>query len=323
MRKIKRLSPTSLNIWESNRELFYTKYLSDAKPEWEPQSAAMIVGSAFDAFVKCHLHHHIFGNDGDGEYKLENLFEEQCTNPDLKVWAWEAGKYIFERYRFCGCYDEILDELLQSEEDPRFEFAIEGKIEGIPVLGKPDMWYKKNVQVVLDWKVMGYCSKYSTSPKKFYKCCRDSWNPEMGKPTRGGKGAHKKYKEIDHKGHKIGGHWLEQVDKKWADQIALYSWLLDVEIGNEDMVTGIDQLACKPGDPNPLIRVAQHRCRISKEWQLKLLERLKDCWETIHSGHIFTDLTREESDARCEVLDMQQPENDEFWTEVNKQEYRG
>lgn len=323
MRKIKRLSPTSLHIWENDRELFYTKYLSDAKPEWEPQSPAMIVGSSFDAFVKSALHHHIFGGD---EYELETLFEKQCTNKELRDWAWDAGKYTFERYRICGCYDEILNELLQSDEAPRFEFELNGEIEGIPVIGKPDMWYHYKVQVVLDWKVMGYCSSYANSPKKYYKTCRDTWSKEMAKPTRGGGETkpHKKYKEIDHYGHKIGQHWLEEVDKKWADQIALYSWLLGVDIGDENMVCCIDQLCCKPGEDKPLIRVAQHRCRISKEWQDKLLLRLKSCWETIQSGHIFDDLTKEDSDARCEVLDMESPEGDEeFWSAVNERQFRG
>jgi hypothetical protein len=329
MRKVKRLSPTSLNIFETDRELFYTKYLSDAKPEWEPQSPAMAVGSSFDAFVKCALHQHLFGNDGDGEYDLRSLFEKQVNNEEIREWAWRAGKYAFDCYRTWGCYDDLLKELEQSEEDPRFEFELHGEIEGVPVVGKPDMWYKRNVQVVLDWKVMGFCSKHSQSPKKFYKSCRDCWGSDRAKPTRGGGDPkpHKNYEEIDHYGHKIGKHFLEDVDKKWADQIALYSWLLGVEIGDEDMVTCIDQLACKPSPDEesrePLIRVAQHRCRISKEWQEKLLARLTNCWETLQSGHIFDDMSREESDARCEVLDMEQPEGDEFWTMVNERQYRG
>lgn len=324
MREVERLSPTSLYVWESDREAFYTKYLSDAKPEWEPQSPAMIVGSAFDAFVKHHLHKDLFGESE--EFDLRSLFESQCTNEELQDWAWDAGKYVFDCYKKCGCYGEILKELEKSEEDPRFEFALFGNIEGVPVIGKPDMWYKCGVQVVLDWKVMGYCSKYSNSPKKLYKTCRDTWTKEVSKPTRGGGEAkpHKKYEEMEHCGHLIGGHWLEDVDKKWADQIAMYSWLLGVEIGNEDMVTCIDQLSCKPGEPKPLIRVAQHRCRISQDWQMKLLDRLKSCWETIQSGHIFDDLTREESDKRCEILDMPQPEgDDDFWALVNERAYRG
>jgi hypothetical protein len=284
----------------------------------------MIVGSSFDAFVKSALHHHIFGEND--EYKLENLFENQCTNKELRTWAWEAGKHAFDRYRICGCYDELLDELLQSEEAPRFEFELEGEIEGVPVIGKPDMWYHRGVQVVLDWKVTGYCSSHANSPKKYYKTCRDTWDSDVAKPTRGGgePKSHKGYKEIEHHGHKIGSHWLEEVEKRWADQIALYSWLLGINIGDEDMVCCIDQLCCKPHDDKPLIRVAQHRCRISRGWQEKLLERLTSCWSLIQSGHIFDDLSREESDARCEILDMEHPEGDEeFWGMLNERQYKG
>jgi hypothetical protein len=324
MRKIKRLSPTSLNVFESDRELFYTKYLSEACPEWEPQSPAMIVGSSFDAFVKSSLYYDLFGEQG--EYGLNKLFEEQCTNEEIKDWAFDAGEHLFYKYVKHGCYQELLDELEKSEEPPRFEFTLFGDIEGVPVVGKPDMWYKRNVQVVLDWKVMGFCSSRPQSPKKLYKTCRDCWDASEAKPTRGGGEAkkHKHYKEMEHHGHLIGSHYLEEVDKKWADQIALYSWLLGVEIGNSDMVTCIDQLCAKPNEDRfPLIRVAQHRCRISENWQLKLRDRLVNCWETIQSGHIFDDMSREDSDARCEVLDMPQEEDDEFWSMVNERQYRG
>jgi hypothetical protein len=343
MRIVEKISPTSLHLWESDREAFYMKYLSDARPPRLDQTGAMAVGSAFDAFVKCALHHHLFGNEGasfvdrDGNdtgvgiYNLKRLFEEQVDNPEIRPWAWEAGKYCFDSYVTWGNYNSLLQELMQSEEDPRFEFELRGEIAGVPLVGKPDLWYKRAVQVIYDWKVMGYCSKSANSPKKFYKTCRDCWGMDRAKPTRGGgqPKAHKGYEEIDHKGHLIGSHWLEQVDKKWADQISIYSWMMGVEVGDDTMVAGLDQLCCKPApDPeanrNPLIRVAQHRCRISKEWQEKLQARLQAMWSQLQSGHIFDDLSREDSDARCEVMDMPQPEgDDEFWGAVNERQYRG
>ena len=113
-----------------------------------------------------------------------------------------------------------------------------------------------------------------------------------------------------------------------ADQIATYAWMLGVPVGDQDMIVGLDQLACKPSpdveaNRMPLIRVAQHRCRISKGWQEGLLKRYQSCWEAIQSGHIFDDMTREESDARCEVLDMTQPESDDLWDMINVREFRG
>ena len=347
MRQVEKVSPTSLHLWETDRDGFFEKYLADYKTPREPQSGAMAVGSAFDAFVKCALHHHLFGNEGGdfitregvntgiGIYNLKRLFEEQVDNPEIRPWAWEAGKYCFDCYVTWGVYGELLRELQTSDEDPRFEFTLQGEVNGVPLLGKPDLWYKRGIQVIYDWKVMGYCSKSSQSPKKFYKGCRDCWGMDRGKATRGGGGlkSHKGYKEIDHHGHAIGEHYLEEVDKRWADQISIYSWMMGVAPGDDTMVSGLDQLACKPApDPeknrNPLIRVAQHRCRISKEWQDKLVARLTNMWAGLQSGHIFDDLSREDSDARCEVMDMQQPvdETDEdalFWSMMNEREYRG
>lgn len=353
MKTLKRLSTTGLHMWESYPEDFYLRYLSDNRPEREPQSPAMAIGSAFDAFVKCALHYHLFGNEGDPVvdregnevvnevgvplrvYNLRRLFDSQVNNKEIRDWAWEEGKYAFDCYRTWGCYDELLRELEKSEKPPRFEFELNGEIGGVPVVGKPDLWYFQNVDVVYDWKVMGFCSKRPVSPKKLHKSCRDCWGVDRAKATRGGgePRPHKSYREIEHNGHKIGEHWMEDVDAKWADQLSIYSWLLGVEIGDEDAVVGIDQLACKPSnDPeacrHPLIRVAQHRCRVSKRHQESLVERLQRCWEACKTGHVFQDLSLEDSIARCEVLDMQQPDdlsNDDaaFWAEINKTEYRG
>jgi hypothetical protein len=58
----------------------------------------------------------------------------------------------------------------------------------------------------------------------------------------------------------------------------------------------------KPG-VMPLMRVASHRARVTKAHQQKLLERIKRCWDAIETGHIFTELSREENDSRCELFD--------------------
>lgn len=333
MRTITKLSTTSLHLWEKDRDQFYLKYLSEARPEFEPQSPAMTVGSAFDAFVKCSLHQHLFGNDGGGVYDLRTLFEAQVQNVELRPWAWEAGKYAFDAYRTWGCYDELLRELEGSEEPPKFEFEIAGEVFGVPVVGKPDLWYKRGVQVLYDWKVMGFCSKHPQSPKKLHKSCRDCWGEDRAKATRGGGEAkpHKDYVEMDFNGHKIGTHTLDQVDKGWADQLTIYAWLMGVEL-EDPVVVGIDQLACKPSpEPEverfPLIRVAQHRCRLSTDWSTTLLGRIQHCWAQIQSGHVFDDLTREESEARCAALDLQADvvggEDDDFWSSLKEGQYRG
>jgi hypothetical protein len=328
MRTVEKMSPTSLHLWESQREEYYKRYLADFKRPRDRQGEAASVGSSFDAFVKCELHHDLFGHDGDGVYNLESLFESQVQEEEVREWAWDAGKYTLDCYKKYGLYYELLSELEASDEDPQFEFTLTGTVGGVPLVGKPDLWYRRGVQVIYDWKVTGFCSKRSVSPGKLYKACRDCWGMNLAKPTRGGGQAksHPKYTEIDFHGHRIGEHFLEDTNKKWADQIAIYSWMMGTEPGDEDVITGIDQLTCKPGPKGarfPLIRVAQHRCRISKEWQLGLLARLQKAWGQIQSGHIFDDLLRENSDAICEVLDMQQDDDDLLWQAINEREYRG
>lgn len=319
------LSPTSLHLWETDREGFFVKYMAVGEHEQKAQTLAMAVGSSFDAYVKSALTHHLFGKCPEG-YSLDELLEAQVDAAVMDQ-ARAAGDHVYRRYVACGAYSELLDWICRSDEQPKFEFTLTGEIGGVPMVGKPDAWFTaKGIQVVLDWKVNGYCSNSPTSPKKLYAFCRDTWHSEEGKPTRGGNGPHKEYKPMDFGGLTIGSHWLDDVDKRWADQLSTYSWMLGSPVGNEDIVTCLDQIVAKPAEPQPLLRVAQHRCRISSFWQGHLLKRYQDCWNTMHSGHIFTDLTREESDSRCEVLTMQviDMDNSPIWAEIEaKKGYSG
>lgn len=334
MRTIKYISPTSLHQWESDRENFFVDRLSETRSKREGQSPAAAVGSGFDAFVKSALHKSIFGHDAGGVYDLKRLFNAQVDDEENRAFAWRYAKEIFSRYVDCGAYSELLVELTQSTKAPRFEFLLRGEIEGVPLQGKPDLYYYRDVHVLYDWKVMGSCSRSAQSPKKFYQSCRDTWTLEEAKPTRGGgqRKPHKGYEEIEYKGHKIGSHWMEDVDSNWADQLCIYGWLMGVPVGCEDFIVGIDQLCCKPapeGLDYPLVRVAQHRCRISEYFQRALLKRLQDMYASIQSGYIFDDLSREENDDKIEVLEMslacEDPDEDRchMWDMLNERTYRG
>lgn len=340
MREVKGISPTSLHLWESDREKFYLDRLADNRRPREAQSPAAAVGSGFDAYVKSALFKSIYGHDGDGVYDRDRLFNEQVDDELNRVYARRAAAECFRRYVDSGCYAELLVELTNSSREPRFEFKLEGEIGGVPLVGKPDLYYYRDCHVLYDWKVMGYCSKGSTSPAKLYRCCRDTWKPEGPiKATRGGgqPKPHKGFTEVEYKGHKIGDHWMDETNSKWADQLCIYGWLMGVPVGCEDFIVGIDQLCCKQppkdketGEPlreYPLIRVAQHRCRISECFQLALMKRLQEMHAAIQSGHIFDDMTREESDARIEVLNelhVDDPEGrDDVWGLCEERGYRG
>lgn len=331
---IKRLSPTALHTYERDRELFYCRYMSPNRPPKPPQTEPMAVGSGFDAFVKSGMFQVYYDHD-DPEYDLTNLLDTQCEG-DVRVFGERTGAHCWDRYYRSGCFNELCKDVDVGDRQPRFEFSLKDEIGGVPLHGKPDLAFnlKTGKRFVHDWKVNGYCgTKDATSPAKLYKYCRDTWNLADEaeweaynlKNTRGGNKAHGQFKPMEFDGVTIGCHWMEDVNKKWADQLCIYAWMSGIPIGNEDWVASIDQLACKPWLPKegdqpmkPLIRVAQHRCRVSSFWQFSLLGRLQSCWNAIQSGHIFSDMTREESDNRCEVLDMQIHDDDEFWGLVSQ-----
>lgn len=314
MRMPKYLSPSSLKTFEKDRVEFYLKYLAEDRSERPPQTLPMSVGSAFDAYVKSHIHHRLCGNYGaNNEYELDVLFEAQ-VEPQNRDWARVAGEYTFKRYSWCGALADMMIELNKSVNQPRFEFNIEGvvdsKIGNIPLLGKPDIFFMNAVgaRVIWDWKVNGYCADKSTSPTKGYTKCRDAWDvhKEQRSASRGAGKAHKDCVLKDHLGIMINGATrMEDCNAEWADQLAIYSWLLGEPIGSENLIVGIDQIVgCGDNDPNPpFLRVASHRTIISADYQFTLLERLTMVWHAICSGHIFGDLTREENDKKIADLD--------------------
>ncbi len=307
MRKIEYLSPSSLGLWESDREAFYLKNLAPSRPPKVPQANYMGIGSAFDAYVKADLHAALFGVGHDPAYELTTLFEEQ-VEPQNRDECRIAGLYAHECYKSSGAYADLLRELENSKFAPQFEFRVDKTIEGVPLMGKPDCRYihKSGAHVILDWKVNGFFSKHGSTPYKFYSMIRDGWTETMAKPSRACNRPHKGFREIEHKGIKIGAHYLEDTCKDWADQLSIYGWMLDEEVGGEDVVVCIDQLVSKVQEGGfPLIRIANHRCRISMRWQNQLIQRLTSCWKAIQAGHIFSDMSEEESKQCQEVLDME------------------
>lgn len=301
MRTIKYLSPSSLSTWEFDQEEFYMKYLAEHRPPRQPQTLPMAVGSAFDAYVKAHIIAEMYTSISD-KFELEALLKAQVDYQIMDE-ARVAGEVCFKAYEKSGALADLMLELCKSTVQPRFEFTAQGCIDGyregkvtsvgtVPVLGKPDCHFitDAGAHVILDWKVNGYCSKNGASPKKHYVVCR---NPD------GGRVEHKQCEPMDFKGITINvGSYMEDVDEQWATQECTYGWLMGEPIGS-DFIVIIDQLACGPKG----IRVASHRSRVGKLFQLRVAERYTNAWETINSDHIFRDISKEDSATRCEMLD--------------------
>ena len=309
MRRPTYLSHSSVSLFEKDPDEFYLKYLSENRPGRLLQTYPMSVGSAFDARVKSSLHEACFGKGADHKYEFEALFESQVEEQN-RDFALGAGEYAFQAYKISGAYDELLKLLEKSIEPPQFETTLTGEIGGAPFLGKPDCRFvldlgQGRISVVFDWKVKSFCSNYAASPSKGYILCRDGYG---GKVSRSHNQSHKLYMEHGFRGLTINRGYLEDYSAEYADQCMIYGWLLGEPV-SEDTLVFIDELVCKPtGDAvagqYPLIRVASHRSRVREEYQWDLIERIETCWNAIISGHIFFDMSREESDLHCHELNQ-------------------
>lgn len=311
MKTPKYLSPTSISLFEKSPEDFYIRYLADNRPPREPQTQAMAVGSAFDARVKSYLHEKLVGKDP--KYAYDALFEAQVEAHN-RDWAQKAGLVVFHWYKEHGGLSNLLLELEGCIGNPRFEMDLMGTIEGsresvegtvqdVPLLGKPDVFFinKEGAYIILDWKVNGYCSPRNTSPMQGYLRCLPGYNQ------------HNNCVPLKYKGIWINqNHFLEDLNVDWARQLTIYAWLCGVPFG-EPFVCGIDQLACNPtaltycipaGIYGPAIRVAQHRLFVRQKFQQELIRKIHDLWHRITSGHFFQELTKEENDSRCQLLEQ-------------------
>jgi hypothetical protein len=211
---------------------------------------------------------------------------------------------VFDSYLHTGAYAELLAMLLASREEPRFDFTIKGVIgDQVPFLGKPDLRFVPDLghgpfHCIFDWKVKGYCSEYGASPSKGYMICLDGFKAEKASRSHGKE--HGMFLAMDFRGFTINSGYMEFCNDEYADQLCLYGWLLGEQIGDENVVLGIEELCAKfmgEGNP-PTLRYARHRGRVKADYQAKLAERVTTCWQAITSGHVFTAMTRKESDAR-------------------------
>ena len=306
MRVPRSLSYSSMSLWYKDQDEFYIRYLADHAAPRLPQEQPAAVGSAFDAYTKSMLAHALFGNAASAQFEFAAIFESQ-VEPQNRDFALTAGKRVFKAYKLCGAYDDLLKQLQQSVEPPRFEFKVDGLILGVPFTGKPDCRFvldlgQGRIPCIYDWKVRGYCSKYGASPSKGYSTCLDGF---VGKASRSQGKEHAMYKAMDFRGLTINSGYMEFCNDEYADQLSLYGWLLGEKVGDENTVLGIEELCAKfmgEGNP-PTLRYARHRGRVKADYQQKLAEKVATCWQAITSGHVFSTLSREDSDARCAVLE--------------------
>lgn len=295
MRKPEYISPTSFMLWEKDRDDWYKQYASIYRIPRPPQTMAMSIGSAFDAYVKSALFKILYPDDDDPKFVFQTLFEKQVEAHN-REWALVHGEYAFEQYKKLGAFDDLLASMRHANSNAKFEADVQGPIGPMVLMGKPDAWFfnKQGHPIILDWKVNGYCAKGNKSPEKGFYNMR----------TVKGQSQHKDCYPMDFKGTMINGVIeMQDVSKDWATQISIYAWLCGAPIGSP-FVCAIDQLACSnSGTEFPDIRVAEHRCIVGEQFQLDMYKRLCDMWDRIQNEHIFSDLSFAESQERQRHLD--------------------
>jgi hypothetical protein len=334
MRQVKYLSPSAIGTFLSDRDEYYLRYLAENRPPKQPQTKPMSIGSAVDARIKSYLHEFLYGHGADPRFAFATIFEEQVESQN-RDWALPHSEYVFNCYKLSGALNDLAQELQTAIEDPRFEFSLEGRlaheavVDGIPLLGKPDIFYITNggIHCVSDFKVNGYCAASAMSPKPNYINVRDGWNPDFAPHMRTSNKPHKdaQLMLIGDIHVNVAVH-LEDIDEGWAQQLAIYGWLLGEPVGG-NFITSIEQLVSKPGGEGDkkLIRVASFRNRISSEFQFDWYETVAKVWQLVQSGHIFDDMTREQSDERCAILDDYykayegDDKNDKWFSEITRQ----
>jgi len=282
MKTIDYLSPTAIAQFFKNPEEFYLMRLAGLARQ--PQTAPMAVGSAFDAYAKSCLHKRLIGDDP--KYDFATLFEIQ-VEPQCRDEARVAGKVCFDRYEEVGALAALEFELRQAQDTPRFEFEIKGEVNGVPLLGRPDLFYVNaaGCPVVFDWKVNGYYSKWGISPMPGYVKLRPDGVAHPEAVLANFRGVHLNTAVC-----------LSALNEDWARQLTVYALLLGA---TPEFIAAVDQVACRPGN----LRVAEHRLRVSDSYQSRLLLEAQYVWQVVNSDHFFRDMSLEDSQARCAVLD--------------------
>lgn len=294
MRMPKYLSPTSIGLFYSDRDAFFFQYMCDPRPKRDPQTNAMAVGSAFDAFVKSYLYKLLVGK-GNPAFEFETIFEAQ-VEPHNRDEARAAGQLVFDEYKKHGALADLMLDLNGCVGEPKFETTIEGIVEhqigAVPLLGKPDIFFvtKEGARIIFDWKVNGYYSNWPPSPKAGYVSILP------------GRDMHKDCMLQNIKGFRCNiGKPMEMVDASWANQCSIYAWLLGESVG-ERFIVAIDQIVVNMKKTPRDFRIAQHRTIVSEGHQQALFESAARAWQQIQSGHLYESLSLEESRARCETL---------------------
>ena len=293
------LSPSALSTWEGRTDEAFTRYIvpKRLRPAKPPQADYMSVGSAFDALVKADLAS-LFWSAGlvaVRGFSLTDLIDKQCE-PHTLPESLEVALALYGQYKQCGAYDNLTEMIRASDIGCNMEFDVTATVGGVPILGKPDLWFNTILRspVITDWKVSGSMSKCGVSPQQGYMLALDVNN------TRTHNQQHSKFAGVMHPGGVMVNGWkMNDSTDYWADQLATYGWCKGFAVGSEDWIARIEQIAVRPG---LRAKSVVHQSTVDSDYQKELLERYQRIWHHVSTGHYFHHLSRAQSDARANLM---------------------
>jgi len=271
------LSPTSIDQYFKARRTFVLNRLCTNRPPKFPQTAPMAAGSAFDAYVKNYIVESLYGKGSSyaDKFDLEKVLRSQVEPQNLD-WGREHGMWILSEYKRVGALANLMKELAEAEDDPRFELTVQGDITfhgqlgAIPLLGKPDCCFKhrSGKHVVFDWKVNGYCAKKMASAKGGWLRTMDTLGKQIAP----------KKNIIMQTYEGILYNAGARLSKDWELQVVIYGWLLGVPFG-EPFFIGIEQLLGQ-GTMQPL-KCASHRHIVLNDSQKEIADKVMEVWAMV------------------------------------------
>lgn len=323
LRKPKHFSPTSFALWELDKDRYYQMYLANQRFAKDAQSIQMAIGSAFDFLVKSFLIKALPKTKLSAAAATDKLVCQ--IEPHVLDEAMRHGKDVFEVYSKSGALASLMSEIVS---DARFEFGVTGKFNQDDVLiesgefisrdatdalllnGRPDGIYKTRaaftsplVDVVTDFKVNGWMSGKSPDPGFIGIFNADG---KYGLP-------HKDVFVSQFHGVKL----TKPITNPWMSQLSIYGWVMGVPVGTP-FIGQIHQIV----GPPEKARIALHRFLIPEAFQVALMRRIREAWEIVNSDWIFRDLSKEQSKAKCDALEIIHSETADDFDEIMNQRER-
>lgn len=279
----KALSPSSRALWLKDRTAWFIRYQTQTTRD--PQGLPQALGSAFDGLIK---------NRIEVEFGLPvRDYSLQVENP-----AWRLDDCVVQRMarEVCSFYLSqagLAGLRLAADCDLHLETEVRGLIDGVPVVGKPDLDYVvrstttipcttdsvNNIltYVMHDWKCNGILkmdgSLGTASPAPLY-----TFDSKTGAPHKDA-WITKSINGVTSSISLVNGSL-----KPWLDQLATYGLLKGWRngfIGSVDQITRMGSGA---------LRLTRYRDWIDASVLVEIAESYRGMWESINAGRCFTDL---------------------------------